>query len=151
MWSQVGMQFVFQYRWLICLRLFTFVYVCLRLFTFVYVCLRLFTFVCVCLRLFAFVCVCLHLFAFVYVCLRLFTFQREESWGRGENSTSGHDGYHRGRLTGAIHVLRNARGVGVVYNPALRSVTVGWGEGGLLILVLLNACVYFTRWFYVTL
>ena len=26
-------------------------------------------------------------------------------------------------------MLCNARGVGVVYDPALRSVTVGWGEG----------------------
>ena len=40
-------------------------------------------------------------------------------------------------------MLRNARGGGGVCDPALRSVTGGWG--GVLVLVLRNACIYFTR------
>ena len=41
-------------------------------------------------------------------------------------------------------MLRNARwgGGGGVCDPALRSVTGGWG---VLVLVLRNACIYFTR------
>ena len=40
-------------------------------------------------------------------------------------------------------MLRNARGGGGVCDPALRSVTGGGGVGG--VLVLHNACIYFTR------
>jgi hypothetical protein len=84
------------YICLLCLHLFTFVYICLLLFTFVNICLHfiikvlkilkvfksmtkwtsvyicllwftLFTFVYFCLHLFAFVCICLHLLTFVYI------------------------------------------------------------------------------------
>ena len=44
-------------------------------------------------------------------------------------------------MLGAIQVLRNARGGGGVCDPALRSVTRGW----VLVLMLRNTCIYFTR------
>ena len=39
-------------------------------------------------------------------------------------------------------------GGGGVCDPALRSVTGGWGGGGVLVLVLRNACIYFTRYYF---
>ena len=51
------------------------------------------------------------------------------------------DSQRRSTILGAIQVLRNARGWGGG-GPALRSVTGGWGVS---VLVLRNACIYFTR------